>query len=161
MPRIGQRQGDLLRLTWKAYNGSTIRLRQSKSIGCRRRVVNVEIPVGAPLKAALDAASKLKSSLIILLNSDGRPWTQDGFRASFIKARDKAGIGATFNDTRGTAVTRLALAECTETQIVAITGHSLNDVRSIIDPHCLHRDPELTRAAIYKLENLYAKAAEG
>lgn len=29
----GQRQGDLLRLTWKSYDGSTIRLRQSKSIG--------------------------------------------------------------------------------------------------------------------------------
>jgi integrase len=79
----GQRQGDLLRLTWKAYDGTVIRLRQSKSIGRRRRVV--EIPVGAPLKAALDAAAKSKRSPIILLNSDGHPWTSDGFRASFAR----------------------------------------------------------------------------
>jgi integrase len=154
----GQRQGDLLRLTWRAYDGSTIRLRQSKSIGRRRRLVTVEIPVGAPLKAAFDAAAKSKRSPIILLNSDGQPWTSDGFRASFAKARDKAGIvDVTFNDLRGTAVTRLALTGCTEAQIVAITGHSLNDVRSILDAHYLHRDPELARAAIHKLELGYAR----
>jgi integrase len=154
----GQRQGDLLRLTWNAYNGAEIRLRQSKSIGRRRRLVSVVIPVGAPLKAALDQAAKSKKSPIILLNSEGRPWTEDGFRASFNKARDKAGvIGLTFNDLRGTAVTRLALEGCTEAQIVSITGHALNDVRSILDAHYLHRDPELARAAIHKLELGYAR----
>jgi integrase len=81
--RTGQRQGDLLRLTWTAYDGSVIRLKQSKSIGKKRRVVRVEIPVGAPLKVALDAALKVKQSPLILLNSDKRPWTPDGFRASF------------------------------------------------------------------------------
>ena len=40
----GQRQGDLLRLTWAAYDGEKLRLKQSKT---GRRV---EIPVGAPLK---------------------------------------------------------------------------------------------------------------
>jgi integrase len=100
----GQREGDLLRLTWSAYDGTTIRLRQSKT-GAR-----VKMHVGAPLKAALDALSRL--SPIILLTSEGKPWTPDGFRASFAKARAKAGIvGVTFNDLRGTAVTRLALVE--------------------------------------------------
>ena len=82
----GQRQGDLLRLTWSAYDGENIRLRQSKT------GVRVQVPVGVPLKAALDEAAKNKRSPIILLNSDGRPWTPDGFRASWGKAADKAGI---------------------------------------------------------------------
>ncbi len=158
----GQRQGDLLRLTWSSYNGTDIRLRQSKSV--RRgagRPVHVTIPVGAPLKAALDEAVNSKRSPVILLNSDGRPWTPDGFRASFFKARDKAGIiGVTFNDLRGTAVTRLALEGCSEAQIASITGHSMNDVKSILDAHYLHRDPELARAAIHKLEMAYARRAE-
>jgi len=158
----GQRQGDLLRLTWNAYNGSEIRLRQSKSIGRHRRLVNVVIPVGAPLKAALDEAAKNKRSPIVLLNSDGRPWTEDGFRTSFNKARNKAGVvGLTFNDLRGTAVTRLALEGASEAQIVSITGHALNDVHSILDAHYLHRDPELARAAIHKLELGYAKRLAG
>ena len=67
---------------------------------------------------------------------------QDGFRASFGKATAKAKIeGVTFNDLRGTAVTRLALAEATEAEIATLTGHSLRDVRSVLDFQPLHRDP--------------------
>ena len=55
----------------------------------------------------------------------GKPWTSDGFRASWGKACKRAGIvGVTFHDLRGTAVTRLALVGCTEAQIATITGHS-------------------------------------
>ena len=116
--------------------------------------MNVVIPVASPLKAALDATPK--RSPIILLNSDGRPWTWSGFRTSWGKACAKAGImDLTFNDLRGTAVTRLALAGCTEAEIAAITGHSLRDVRSILDAHYLHRDPALAQSAISKLESFY------
>jgi integrase len=141
----GQRQGDLLQLSWSAYDGKHIRLRQSKT---GRRVV---IPVGKPLKIKLDAT--LKRSTIILTNSDGAPWTSDGFRASWGKACKAAGIvGVTFHDLRGTAVTRLALVGCTEAEIAAITGHSLRDVCSILDANYLHRDPALADNAIRKLE---------
>lgn len=142
---LGQREGDLLRLSWSAYDGQKVRLRQSKT-GTR-----VVIPVGAPLKAMLDAIPK--RSTVILTTSAGRPWTEDGFRSSWRKACAKAGItGVTFNDLRGTAVTRLALAGCTEAEIATITGHSLRDVRSILDAHYLHRDPALAESAIHKLE---------
>ena len=43
----GQRQGDLLRLPWSAYDGSHIRLRQSKT---GRRVV---MPAGQPLRTLM------------------------------------------------------------------------------------------------------------
>ena len=141
----GQRQGDLLRLPWSGYDGTHIRLRQSKT-GTR-----VVIRVGAPLKAALDAAPK--RSTIILTNTDGKPWTSDGFRASWSKACKRAGVvGVTFHDLRGTAVTRLALAGCTEAEIATITGLSLRSVRTILDAHYLHRDPALGDSAISKLE---------
>jgi integrase len=100
----GQRQGDLLRLPWSAYDGKVIRLRQSKSIRKGGRgPVNVTIPVGAPLKEALDAAAKHKRSTIILTTMDDTPWTSDGFRASWGKACARAGVvGVTFNDLRFT-----------------------------------------------------------
>jgi integrase len=142
----GQRQGDLLRLTWSAYDGNRIILKQSKT-GAR-----VVIPVGSPLKAALEATAK--RSPVILVNSDGRPWTANGFRSSWKKACRGVGIvGVTFNDLRGTAVTRLALAGATEAEIATITGHTLRDVRSILDANYLHRDPALAEAAIRKLES--------
>jgi integrase len=141
----GQRQGDLLRLPWSAYDGTHIRLRQSKS---RKPVV---ILVGAPLKVALDAAPK--RSPIILTNSDGKPWTSDGFRASWRRACAAAGVrGVTFHDLRGTAVTRLAVVGATEAEIANITGHSLRDVHAILDMHYLARDPALGENAIRKLE---------
>ena len=141
----GQRQGDLLRLPWSSYDGTHIRLKQSK--GGRRVVVKV----GAPLKAALDAASK--QSPLILVNSEGRPWTPDGFRASWGKACRGAGVvGVTFHDLRGTAVTRLALAGCTEAEIATITGHAMRSVRAILDEHYLARDTALGDSAIIKLE---------
>lgn len=141
----GQRQGDLLALTWPQYDGERIRLKQGKT-GAR-----VVIPVGAPLKAYLDPLRKKVGKM--LLNSDGEAWTPDGFRSSWGKAVKAAGVvGVTFNDLRGTAVTRLALAECTEAEIATITGHSLRDVRSILDAHYLSRDPKLGENAIRKLE---------
>jgi integrase len=141
----GQRQGDLLRLPWSSYNGTHIRLRQSKT---GRKVV---IRVGAPLKAMLDEAPKV--SPIMLVNSDGKPWTSDGFRASWRKACATAGVrGVTFHDLRGTAVTRLALVGATEPEIATVTGLSLKSVREVLDAHYLDRDPALGESAITKLE---------
>jgi hypothetical protein len=58
----------------------------------------------------------------------------------------------TFNDLRGTFVTRSALAGGTEAEIADITGHSLRGVRGILDTHYLQRDPALGENLIRKLE---------
>jgi integrase len=146
----GQRQGDLLRLPWSAYDGQTIRLKQSKT-GAR-----VTVPVGAPLKVALDASKK--RGPLILMNTRGRAWTANGFHASWRKACMTAEVsGVTFHDLRGTAVLRLFLAGGTEAEIATITGHSLRDVRSILDSHYFCRDPALAQSAITKLEIARAK----
>ena len=94
-----------------------------------------------------------RRSPIMLTNSEGKPWTSDGFRASWRKACSAAGVlGVTFHDLRGTAVTRLALVGATEAEIANITGHSLRDVHAILDMHYLARDPALGENAIRKLE---------
>jgi integrase len=107
----------VLALTWTACDGSGLRLRQSKT---GRYVV---IPVGAPLKAVLDAEPR--RAVTILTTQAGLTWTPDGFGASWRKAARKAGInGLTFHDLKGTAVLRVALAVCTVPEIATITGHS-------------------------------------
>ena len=80
----GQRQGDLLRLPWSAYDGSHFRLQQSKT---GRRVI---IPAGEPLKALL-ARTEARCPMI-LTTQRGKPWTSDGFRTSWGKACATAGI---------------------------------------------------------------------
>jgi hypothetical protein len=134
------------RLTWKAYDGKHIRLKQSKT-GAR-----VVIPVGAPLKAMLDCTAR--RSPMMLVNLDGQPWSPDGFRVSWRKACAKAGVvGVTYHDLRGTAVTRLAIAGSTDAEIATLTGHSLKDVHAILDAHYLNRDPALAESAVRKLES--------
>ena len=152
----GQRQGDLLRLTWKDYDGTYIRMRQSKGRGSKGRR-RVTIPAGPPLKAALDAALREKRSAVtILVNSFGRPWTEDGFRTSWDKAFRKTSLkDLHFHDLRGTAVTRLALSNCSVPEIAAITGHSMKTVQEILDAHYLGGRLELAEAAVKKLSEVY------
>lgn len=141
----GQRQGDLLRLPWSAYDGKHIKLRQGK--GGRR----LKIPVGETLRAHLDGMRRVSPTM--LTNSYDAPWTSDGFRTSWGKACAKAGITElTFHDLRGSAVTRLAVAGCSVPEIASITGHALKDVEDILDKHYLSRDQVMAENAIRKLE---------
>ena len=65
----GQRQGDLLRLPWSAYDASHLRFRQSNT---GRRLT---MPISEPLRAHLDVTER--RSPLILTNSYRRPWTSD------------------------------------------------------------------------------------
>ncbi|MGB8447357.1 MAG: tyrosine-type recombinase/integrase, partial [Pseudolabrys sp.] len=146
----GQRQGDLLRLPWSAYDGVTIKLRQ------RKAGAYVPIPVADALKTALDAAPK--KSPIILTNSQNKPWSESGFQGAWGKATMRAGIrGLTFHDLRGTAVVTLARAGCTEVEIYSITGHKPGDVQNILTAHYLPRDAEVADNAIAKLNRYKAR----
>jgi integrase len=152
----GQRQGDLLRLTWAAYDGKTLRLKQSKG---RARV---PVPLGGICRDMLEAMkAERKQAVTILTNSKGKPWTSDGFRTSWDKAVRKAGItDLHFHDLRGTAVTRLALSGATVPEIASITGHSLKTVQEILDRHYLGGRLELAEAGIAKLDAVYGSGTK-
>lgn len=140
----GQRQGDLLAVTWSAYDGLSITLRQSKT------GVKVMVPVTNKLRSVLETSKR--TSLTILTNSKGRPWRPNAFRKAWGAATKAAGISKlTFHDLRGTAVTRLAEAECTPSEIASITGHSMRDVGAMLDRY-QKRTGALAFAAIKKLE---------
>ena len=140
----GQRQGDLLVLPWSAFDGTWIRLRQSKT----GRKVNV--PITRRLRAVLE--NTRRTSPVILTNARGLPWRPNAFRKAWGAVSSKAGlIDRTFHDLRGTAVTRLSEAECTPQEIATITGHSLRDVGAIMDRYSARTD-KIAVAAIAKLE---------
>jgi integrase len=142
--QTGQRQGDLLVLPWSAYDGTWIRLRQGKT----GRSVN--IPVTRRLRAVLENTPR--TATVILTNKRGIAWQPNRFRKAWGDATRKAGItDRTFHDLRGTAVTRLAEAECSAAEIASITGHSMRDVGAILDKY-LARTGTLALAAIAKLE---------
>ena len=135
----GQRQGDLLRVTWSADNGTHIVLRQGKS----GRLVRIK--VYSELKTLLDATKR--EAVTILTNTRGRPWTGDGFRASWGTACDNAGVeGVTFHDLRGTFVTSAYRAHgASIREIAEVTGHSERDAEAIIRKHYLAGDSAIDR----------------
>lgn len=111
----------------------------------------VAIPVGDVLRSALNDAPQ--RAVTTLTTQAGTSWTSDGFRASWRKACERAGIDdVTFQDLRGSAVVRLALAGCEVPEIAAITGHALADASAILDAHYLGRDVRLAEAAMRKRE---------
>ena len=142
---LGQRQGDLLRLSWSQYQGGAFRIRQGKT------GTLIEVPVTDELRAALDAVPR-RPSQIVLSEETGRAYRADNFRALFSRVRDAAGLeGLQFLDLRRTAVVRLAEAGCTNAEIAAITGHSIDRTETILEVY-LPRNTQMARNAIAKLE---------
>lgn len=99
----GMRQGDALRVTWSAYNGSEISWVASKN------GEDCCAPVSGHFKTALDRA-KLSRGLVVQIatTANGTAWTASGFRASFFKLvakLEEAGAlrpGCTFHGLRHT-----------------------------------------------------------
>ena len=144
----GQRQGDLLRLTWRAFDGKGLSLIQSKT---RTRVY---IPCTAALLTLLRAAkASAGDNVTILVSPAGRAWSSDGFKKAWRAAFAESAItdDLHFHDLRGTAVTMLAEAGCTVPEICAITGHSLASATRILEAY-LSKTKALATAAILKLD---------
>lgn len=70
----GQRQGDILKLSWSAYDGQVIKVRQ------RKTGAYVPVPVSDQLRKALDATPRV--SPIMLVSTDGKPWSASGFQGA-------------------------------------------------------------------------------
>lgn len=140
----GQRQGDLRRLPWSAYDGTRIKLRQGK------RGRRVSIKCTDELKAFLDTMTK--RGPLVLTTVTGLGWKKRYFAQMWQETSEAAGIkDIHFHDLRGTAVTNLAEAGCTVPEIAALTGHTLAHAQRILDDY-MARTGALSDAAIVKLE---------
>lgn len=148
----GQRQGDLVRMPWSAYDGSALTFRQGKS---KRRLY---VPCTKALREFLDGLKR--GSPLILTTPTGRAWKKSNLRDQWNAVAEAAEIdGLHFHDLRGTAVTMLAEAGCTTPEIASITGHSMKTVESILERY-LSRTRALAENAIAKLETLQQKHRE-
>lgn len=148
----GQRQGDLLALTWGAYDGTHIKLRQGKT----GRLVRIK--VYSELKRLLDGTKRRTMTILApsrKVNGQLKGWTSDGFRASWTAIRENAEVeGVTFHDLRGTFVTlAYRVHHASIKEIAEVTGHSERDAEAIIRKHYLAGD-----AVIQRLETGNKKA---
>jgi integrase len=158
----GQREGDILRLPWSAYNGAEISLRQGKSKRSGKQGPLIHIPCTATLRRMLDGMDRV--SPLILVTKTGVSFKSRYFARLWENSTLAAGletvmlpgsedpVGLHFHDLRGTAVTLLSEAKCTPQQIATITGHSLKTVHRILERY-LARTRGLAEQAIFNFEN--------
>jgi integrase len=158
----GQREGDILRLSWSAFDGLRIVLRQGKAHRHGKLAPLIEIPCTAALRRMLDGMDRV--SPLILTTKTGQSLKKRYFARLWDEAMTKAGLRSVrlpgldepvelhFHDLRGTAVTLLSEAGCTPQQIATITGHSLKTVHRILERY-LARTRGLAEQAIFNFEN--------
>ena len=150
---LGQREGDVLRLTWAQHDANGFKIRQGKT------GAHIQVPVTAELATALSTTTKTSTNIVVS-EITKRPYKADNFRAVFADIRERAGIaGVQFLDLRRTAVVRLAEAGCTVPEIAAITGHSIDTTQKILEVY-LPRTSTMAKHAIAKLES-YRKRQVG
>jgi|tagenome__1003787_1003787.scaffolds.fasta_scaffold20920886_2 integrase len=148
----GQRQGDIRKLAWSAYDGRSICLRQGKANRLGNIASVTRVPCTKALKITLDSAPR--RAAVILTTKTGRAYQKRYFAEQWEGTCNAAGItDLHFHDLRGTTVTMLFRAGCNIGEIVAITGHSLRRAQEILDKY-LARTSQLAESAIAKFENV-------
>ena len=140
----GQRKGDILKMTWAQYDGSSIAVRQHKT--------------GRPLKIAAHTKLRLyleivrRETLLMLPTANGTAWDESAFSKAFRKALDAAGLprDVHFHGLRKTAAKRLADAGCSVHEIQSVTGQkSLAMIAHYTDEA---NQVDLAKSAVSKLE---------
>lgn len=136
----GLRQGDLLRLSWSHVREHEIAIRTSKTGR------TAAIPLYGALEALL--AEIPRRATTILTSTDKRPW-RTGFGSSWQAAIKRAKIDKHFHDLRGTAATRLYLADLSIREIAETMAWSEDRVEALINRY-VKRD-ELMKDRIRRL----------
>lgn len=117
----GQRESDILGMTWGQYDGTAIEVVQQKT-GAR-----VWIPAHSALRAALAATAKSGGTILTAPNKC--PWRPDHFRHMWRRSILESGLdGKTFHGLRKTAAAALAEVGCSDREIMAITGHTTSSM---------------------------------
>ena len=140
---LGQRPADLRTLTWSAYDGQAVQLRQAK------RDRPVWVPALPELRTLLDCTPHTAVQIVVSENT-GRPYRESDFQHTFADIRDGAGLAADlqYRDLRRTLATALGSAGCTDDQIRAITGHKTRGVVAVY----VRPDRTFAEGAMIKLE---------
>jgi integrase len=140
----GLRLGDLIALTWSQIDDDTVQLITRKTGG----VVVVPLTPGA--KAVLAGIDRGDGP--VLKGQRGRPWTADGIKTEFQKAKTKAGVDLRFHDLRGTAATRFRSLGYTNEEIARAMGWTVSAVEVLMTRYVKNAD--VMRAAIARVNSV-------
>lgn len=143
----GQRVGDMLRMTWRQYDNGVIRLKQQKTGKW------VDVPAHPQLKAMLDRLRPESSDLLIMMHN-GRPVQQKLFNTRFNEIKRAVGLGGKqARDLRRTAVVRMAEGGAEIQDIAAVTGHTIETTKQILEVY-MPRTLKMAKRGVARMGNL-------
>jgi integrase len=157
----GQRRGDLVGLTWAAYDGAALRLRQEKTAKRRADRARHVIPAHPALREELERWKAEATSTHILTRQRGTPWHREGLSNAVGDAVLKAGLrpGLNMHGFRKLAAINLAAAGATTREIAAFVGW---DTLAMVELYTKDADQEgLATAAVHRLEAPRLRLAKG
>src|SRR5260221_405698 len=148
---LGQREADMLKLTWERYKDGRFVFTQGKGD------LEVSIPCTRLLRATLEAAPRLGETIVVS-EITARAYLESNFQHLFAKMRTSAKLPKEmwYMDLRRSAVVRMARAGCTVAQIASVTGHTLRSVTTILE-YYLPRDGKVADGAIAAIEKARRK----
>lgn len=127
-----QRPGDVLTMPWSAWD----RARGSISLQQQKTRKSVNIPAHPRLQNRLERGWEQATGQTIVEHNRA-PLGYTAFLTAFGEIRKAAGVAddAQPRDLRRTAALAMAEAGATETQIAAVTGHSIEHTRQILETY--------------------------
>jgi integrase len=150
MAGLGQRQGDVLRLSRSRYDSvaGTFDIVQGKR---GRRVL---IPVIPELREAIEKAP-VSSPTLVVSEETGRPYKPTDFRYQFRRIADAAGLPRSRKSMtlRHTMASMLGEAGCTESEVVAILGN----LPEVARKHYIRPSSAMAERAIERLTSSRSK----
>jgi integrase len=146
----GQRQADIRKLAWSAYDGASISLRQGKANRLGKTAPVTRVPCTKALKATLTAPRA--APLLILHHQTGRAYQKRYFAQQWTRPAKPPVLQICTFTTYADDVTMLFRA-VNIGEIVTITGHSLRRALTFWTNTQL-RTSQLAESAIAKFENV-------
>lgn len=125
----GLRQSDLCGLKWSDFDGEWLVVKPQKT--AHSTAITVHLPVAAlPPLAEMLAGLSRGSEFILTTDHYGQPWTPMNIQKRWRETMTAPGAGLShsglrFHDIRGTTVTRLYSAGCTDAEVASISGHTI------------------------------------
>ena len=133
----GLRREDITKIQWSFVQPEFIRFATGKSGGSKTVIVPLFGDAAAVIRAASEsreqllAAGTVPSAFVFVTDRNSR-WKPDSLTQAFKRAAAMVGVEErSFNDLRGTAITRFAIAGYTNEQIADIVGWEVERVSNI------------------------------
>lgn len=122
------RESDLCAWKWENFDGRWLVYQPPKTRGSTGVTVHIPVYRLEPLR---DLVANLSRCTDYMLTSDrGHPWKATTLSRAFERTRAKATLSRpdlNWHDIRGTGMTRLYLAGCTDAEVASISGHVMGD----------------------------------